>query len=193
MKQVFGLLFLLAHNEVECITWRRPSTLVASPTTFSTLTFVRGGSENTLGVGAVSIVPEDTVKDALDSNLQQGVARGGSTATRSHPPRNNSSPQPTPLSSSSSPSVVSSNATVAEVTEPKPKPVSVKHHKRHKHIAKKLKVSYKNSGQNADLLKLNVSVVLTACLLILYLSRIAMLRTFVAKSCTPPLVSFSPA
>jgi hypothetical protein len=153
MKQVFGissLLLLLANNDVECITWRSPSTLVASPTTFSTLTFVRGGSEDTPCDGVVPIVPEDTVIDALGSNLHQGVARGGSTATRSYPPRS-CIPQPTPLSSSSSPSVVSRNATVveAEMVVTEPKPVVVKHQKRHKHIAKKLKVSHKNSRQNA--------------------------------------------
>ena len=144
MKQVFvitSFLFLVANKEVECRTWRSPSTLLASPKSYSTLTFVRGGSKDTPIIDGVPVVPVETVNDALSSNLQQGVARGGSTTTRKFSKK--SVPQPTHLSAASSPLAESSNKNIveAEAVVSGPKGGFLKRHKSHKHIAKKLKVS----------------------------------------------------
>ena len=147
MKRSIGvstLLFLLGINGIECRTWRSPRTL-STPSRNSALTFVRGGSSDIPSPDDVPVVPEDTVKNSPGSNLQQCVARGGSTTTRAFKPQTNSLSHPPPLlSSSSSHSALPKNATIleTEVVLSKPRPVKEKkHHKRHKHIAKKLKVS----------------------------------------------------
>ena len=97
---------------------------------------IRGGDQT-----GVPVVPDD----AITNDLPQGVSRGGSTKTEKYPRGVTiSSPTATTLVSSASPAVASAkNVTSleAEVSHAVTRTKKDKRHKRHKLIAKKLKVS----------------------------------------------------
>lgn len=152
----FGALLI-----AEARTWRTPHSLskVNRNTGTSFLPFVRGGD----GLNNIPIVPDSEEETSKDSNLNQGVVRGGSTSTRKLRPSVHSSglsvrPHGAISSSSNSiaPTITTSVSEVPKANEtasealktsvPKlktsvPKPKRKKEPSSHKRIAKLLKVS----------------------------------------------------
>jgi hypothetical protein len=150
------LLLLLLSKDAASRTWRSPPALKRAMT-LQSLTYVpRGGAEDPTRVEGVPVVPEDTVQNSLNLNLQQSLARGGSTATRtkvySATAGTRSIQQPLPsLSTTTTPPAgvcYPTNATtIVEAEELVLSKKDLKKRlKRHKQIAKKLKVSDERSG-----------------------------------------------
>jgi hypothetical protein len=145
-SSLFVLLALPIFSEAKI--WRNSPSLAVPTTSIDYAQIVRGGSD----ANNVPVVPDDVLQNALNSNIRPDVARGGSTRTSSRPryatttTTNGGAIDVVPNQPLSSPvELAPSNFTTLVVDSkavalPETKK-SVKHHKRHKSIAKKLKVS----------------------------------------------------
>lgn len=148
-SSLFVLLSLPIISEAKI--WRNSPSLAVSTTSIKYAQIVRGGSD----ANNVPVVPEDVVQNALNSNLRPDVARGGSTRTSSRPryatttTTNGGAIDLVPTQPLSSPAELAPSNFTTLVVESKAVALpetkkSAKHLKRHKSIAKKLKVSELN-------------------------------------------------